>query len=155
MDRGKALGHGIFTGQGEHAGWRFEGEFEDNCMRHGEVRMGGPYYAGWRYVGDFGDNGYFRGSGELSMGSGRRFDGEWEEGCARRGTAEESDGAVYRVAFEGWRGAVWSSMESSFDQKQSFRSDFDEVTGASWDLLPVRAHPPLNFPPNPPPDDGP
>ena len=44
--RGKARGHGVLTGEGEHAGWRLEGEWEDTRMRRGEVRMGGGY-AGW------------------------------------------------------------------------------------------------------------
>ena len=152
---GKARGHGVLTGEGEHAGWRLEGEWEDTRMRRGEMRMGGEH-AGKRYAGEFG--GGIDGRGELSLAGGWRFDGEWEGGCARRGVAEESDGAVYRVAFEG-RCAWWSDMERAFDEKQSFLDDpwdrmghalFDWkrsfhysefVTGASWDLLPVRASP--------------
>jgi hypothetical protein len=134
----KARGHGVLTGQGEYAGWRLEGEWEDRRICRGEIRMGGRYLAGWRYVGEFDECG----RGELSLPGGRRFDGEWEGGCARRGTAEESDGTVYRVAFEGSYGAHWFVMERAFDGKQSFR-DGDRVTGASWGLLPVRSTPPL------------
>jgi hypothetical protein len=156
VDQEKARGYGTFTGEGANAEWRLEGEWEDNCMRRGEMKMGG-LYAGKRYVGEFDGDGRFRGSGKLSWvhrgwlwNGERHFDGEWERlGYALGGTAEECDGAVFRVAFEGGGGAFWHEMERAFDEKQSYRRDSNTggtsisnliggvVTGASWTLLPV------------------
>jgi hypothetical protein len=142
--RGKALGHGVFTAEGEHAGYRLEGVWDNGDMRCGELKTQG----GRRYVGEFARRGVsFRGRGELWLNDGvRLFDGEWEQhgvfglvgglGYTRRGMAVDSDGAVHRVEFEGERGAHWSVMERAFDEKQAFR-DYG-CTGASWSQLLVR-----------------
>ena len=78
VDRGKAGGHGVFTVEEVvYAGYRFEGGWEDNVMRCGELTM----EHGTRYVGAFANHGCcFRGRGELWLKGGvRLFDGEWGE----------------------------------------------------------------------------
>jgi hypothetical protein len=137
----QAHGHGIFTGEKEYAGWRFEGEWVNNCMRHGVMEMGRPYHDKW-YVGEFGEDGSFCGRGEFWLGgSVHLFDSVWEEGgWARYGMAEESDGSVYRVTFEGRRGAFWGDMERVFAEKQNYRNEIGS-TSASWVRLPVRVPP--------------
>lgn len=137
VDGGKACGHGIFTAEGKHAGFRLEGRWEDNVMRRGELKTQG----GRRYVGEFADNGSFRGRGELWLNDGvRHFDSEWEQHgvvCyARRGMAVDGDGTVHRVEFMGETGVHWSLMERAFDKKESFR-DYG-CSSASWSQLPVR-----------------
>jgi hypothetical protein len=141
VDRRKARGRGLFiVEEGKYAGYRFEGEWEDNVMRRGELKT----EDGTRYVGEFSDDGrFFRGRGELWLRDGiRHFDGEWEEhygrGFARRGMAVDSDGAVYRVEFEGGWGAYWKKMELAFDEKQ--RRHGICCAGSSWTRLPVRTH---------------